>query len=387
MTDRQTNARRAVVAYNAMQRHFFANDGTSLYREIGTWLGPGRHAYLWEFSRALSGTLALAGLPNGLVGGVSYAADVQDRFRGLEQYWNATASPPAYDSNVPSQGGGDRYYDDNAWVALSFIQLYRMGLTTSLERATQLWAFATSGWDRIEGDPFPGGIFWVQQERSVMGHTNHDRGAGVTGGGAELGFHLHLLTGSSDYDGDGMVAARPASLGATNMLNWVNAHLDSSRDGTGLFWNAVRRDGSVDTNIWSYVQGTMIGANVLRFQVTADASHLERAVGIARKTLAYHDGFTGQTPQFVAMLLQNVLMLLKHDGSLRDEALGAIQTYGDWAWNDPSVRDPKTSLFYFTEGGQPNRSRRQTAQLRDQGAMVQLYALLAWDPADYGKLT
>jgi hypothetical protein len=29
----------------------------------------------------------------------------------------------------------------------------------------------------------------------------------------------------------------------------------------------------------------------------------------------------------------------------------------------------------------------QPAQLQDQAAMTQLYALLSWDPADYHKLT
>src|SRR5258708_32646195 len=117
-----------------------------------------------------------------------------------------------------------------------------MRFTALLDRATQLFTFAKSGWDTKTADPDPGGIFWVQQG-SVVGLTNHDRATGPTGGGAELGFHLHLLTGLSSYDGEGTLVASPASLGGANMMNWVNAYFDSSQNGTGLYRNAGPIDG------------------------------------------------------------------------------------------------------------------------------------------------
>jgi hypothetical protein len=259
----ETNARRAVAVYAAMQKHFFVQDRSSLFRQTYPWASYNRYSYLWEFSRALVGTLALAGVPTGLAGDTDYAAAVQNRFAALERYWDNRASPPAYASCVLSEGAGDKYYDDNAWVALALIQHYRMGLTMSLDRAKQLFTFSQSGWDTDPGDPDPGGVFWVKQGVGY-GLTNHDRGTGATAGYAELGFHLHLITGLAMYDGDGTVAASPTLLGANNMLNWVATYVDSTRSGSGLYWNVVRRDGSIDTNLWSYNQGVMIGANVLR---------------------------------------------------------------------------------------------------------------------------
>jgi len=349
--------------------------------------GTNKYSFLWPLSRAVLGTLALAGVPTNLVGGTSYTSAAQDRFKGLANYWDGVANPSAYDSYVLSQGGGDKYHDDNAWVSLAFIQQYRMGLTTSVDRARQLLTYAQSGWDTNSGDPDPGGIFWVQQG-SGAGLTNHDRGAGATAGDAELAFHLHLLTGSSIYDGDGTVVASPASLGATNMMNWVNAYLDSSRSGTGLYWNVVRRDGSIDTNVWSYNQGVMIGANVLRYLLTTDSAYLTQAVSIASTALSYYGNFEGQPPSFNVMLFQNLLMLYPHaSATLQSTMLQTIQSYADWAWNTTSARNPKTSLFYFNDAGQPTGGTGQPAQLRDQGAMTQLYALLAWSSSDYGKLT
>jgi Glycosyl hydrolase family 76 len=387
-TSQQTNATRAVSAYNAMQKYFYVQDGTSLYREMYPWNGGTRYSYLWEFSRALIGTLCLAGVPSSLLGRTNYRSAVQDRFKALGRYWDSAASIPAYASYVLSQGGGDKYYDDNAWVALAQVQQYRMGLNTSLDRVKQVFSFATSGWDRAATDPYPGGAFWVQQGTG-FGLSNHDRGTGGNGGHAEVGFHLHELTGSTTYDGDGTVVASPASVGAANMFNWVNTYLDSSRTGTGLYWNAVRQDTSIDTNFWSYNEGVMIAANVLRYRLTANSLYLQQAQSIATKTLSTYGNFTGQPPSFNAMCFEAMLLLssASSDSTLKSNISQTIQAYGDWAWNNTAARDPKTNLFYFTDAGAPALGSGQAAQLRDQGAMTQLYALLAWNSTDYPKLT
>src|SRR5579872_4470964 len=119
-----TNAERAAAAYAAMQQHFYVKDGNSLYRLTAP-LQPGKgYAYVWEFSRALVATLAMARMP-----GADYTDAVKDRFGGLTSYWNGRSRPPAYDSSVIWNGGGDQYHDDNVWIALALIQQYRMRLT------------------------------------------------------------------------------------------------------------------------------------------------------------------------------------------------------------------------------------------------------------------
>jgi hypothetical protein len=127
---------------------------------------------------------------------------------------------------------------------------------------------------------------------------------------------------------------------------------------------------------------------VLRYLVAANTTYLTQAVGIANKALAYYGNFQGQPPSFNAMLFQNLLMLYPYaSGTLHGGILQAMQAYGDWAWNNTAARNPSTNLFYFNDAGQPTGGTGQPAQLRDQGAMTQLYALLAWNASDYGKLT
>ncbi len=385
----QSHLERATAAYTAMQTTMYVSDGTSLYHETSPASGP-VYAYLWPFTRALLGTLALAGVRGEPQ--QQYASDVHDRLRGLERYWDRLTFTPAYCSSVPGffGSGGDKYYDDNAWVALALIQAHRMRLSTStpLRRAEQLWKFAQKGWDTDRAAQIPGGVFWVQQ-RTGAGLTNHDRGTGATAGYAELAFHLHELTGSGAFDGDGDPIARPHALGALNMANWVARYVDRSERGEGPFWNVARPDGSIDTNLWSYNQGVMLGARMLQYRVSGDATCLDLAERIARQTLATFGDFRMHPPSFNVMCFQNMLLLCaeSHDDDLQASMRQAMERYADWAWAPATgARDPSTDLFYFADGGQPAYGR-QAARLQDQGAMVQLYALLAWSPDDYPKLT
>src|SRR5438046_10757891 len=74
LTTQQTNANRAVAAYNALQKYFYVQDGTSLFRETYPWSGGNKYSFLWPFSRALVGTLSLAGVPTNLTAGTSYVS-------------------------------------------------------------------------------------------------------------------------------------------------------------------------------------------------------------------------------------------------------------------------------------------------------------------------
>ncbi len=356
---------RALAAYTAMRESMAIADGRGLYHLTADATSP--VAYLWEFSRALLGTLCLAGIRGDLS---SYTAAARERLRALDHYWTGSA----YASAV-FPPGGDLYHDDNAWVALAQLLAYRMGLSRDLSRVKRVWTFAKRGWDRSRSDPYPGGVFWVQQGMGY-GLSNHDRGAGATAGSAEIGFHLWELTGSSFKE-------------ATTMVDWVAQYLDQSGSGGGPFLNVVRRDGTIDTNVWSYNQGVVLGCRVLQYRLTGDLSFLRSAEAIARQTLSTFGTFENHPPSFNAMCFQNLLMLhaATSDRTLRSNVQQAMRTYADWAWNPATgARDERTNLFHFDDAGHPALAT-QPARVQDQGAMTQLFALLAWDPADYHHLT
>lgn len=368
-------AARAARAYAAMQRRFRTRD--VLYRRDGKLRLPGTAAHLWPLSRALVATLDLVGIADELSADIDADAAVAASLRALERYWDPSGDPPAYSSDVRgARLGGDRYYDDNAWVGLALVQLERMRPGSGyLDRAEELFRFAaSSGWDR-RAVPNPGGVFWVEQGRGA-GTMNHDRNTVSNAPNAELGLHLAELR-------DRRLTA-PESIVAEEMYEWVLATLDASREsdlpGTGLFWDKLRGDGTLDKTLWSYNQGSMIGANVLLARRGGDsrAEYLGRAEAIARKALAHfgRDGYERQPAAFNAIYFRNLLLLHAATGNaaLRAEILETLRRYTDHAWYE--TRD-RRDLFHFSDGG---------VTLLNQSAMVQLLALLAWDPGAYGRL-
>jgi hypothetical protein len=320
----------------------------------------------------LQATLALAGIDRAI-----YAPAVEGRLKALTKYWDRRAKFPAYDSTVrPWIGrGGDKYHDDNVWLAHALVQCYRMGLVDSLTIPEQLQQFGHSGWDTRPNIPKPGGVFWVQQGVGY-GVSNHDRGTGTTAGNAMLGFHLAELGASHPTDQ------------ARQMIAWVERYLSSTPDGAGPYWNALDDNGTVDTNLWSYNQGVVIAARVLEYRLTHDPLLLQKAETVARHTLATFGDFRNHPPAFNAMCFQEMLLLssVTEDNDLKTRMRSALLGYADWTW-DPATgaRDPETDLFRFRDSGRP-LDASQPAKLQDQGAIVHLYALLAWSPADYSKL-
>jgi predicted alpha-1,6-mannanase (GH76 family) len=369
-------AGRAIRAYAAMRRHFLRRDG--LYRRDGWPRLPGAAAHLWPTARALVGAVDLLGLERNLLGGFDAESAVSAHLRALESYWDESAELPSYASDViGSRFGGDRYYDDNAWVGLALVELERLRPGRGhAQRAQALFRFAADGWDARLDVRSPGGVFWVEQSRGA-GAANHDRNTVSNAPNAQLGLHLLELGAGEDE------VQRYAR--AHDMYAWVNATLDAGREAgapaTGLFFDKVRGDGSVDETLWSYNQGSMIGANVLLARQagpdSGSAPYLARAESIADKALRHYAGaYDRQPPAFNAILFRNLLQLhpATADEGLRRRTRDAMRAYADAAW---TARRDRQDRFRFRRGG---------PTLLDQSAMVQIYALLAWDPGAYGSL-
>jgi hypothetical protein len=356
---------RAVVAYKAMLRRFRRVTHMYRYDEGPPLLRHG--AQLWPFSRALVATLDLAGMPGDGAAELELDQKLAEHLEVLERYWDPAGPRPAYCSSVTGpRRRGDRYYDDNAWIGLALIQLERLRPNSGwLGRAGQLYEFAAGGWDGAGG-----GVFWVEQGRGT-GVRNHDRNTVSNAPNAELGLHLGELG-----------RAPETGVAPEDMYNWVSGTLDSSCEtdspGTGLFWDKVRGDGSIDRATWSYNQGNMIGANVLlaRRHPTEQATYLGRAEAIAGKALREYAGnYERQPASFNAIFFRNLLLLhaASQDRRLRGEIVAAMRAYADAAWSE--ARD-RRHLFHLR--GRPT--------LLDQSAIVQVLALLAWQPTEYVSL-
>jgi hypothetical protein len=338
--------RQAVVMYNALQTNFY-KAGKSLYLGAPS-TTCAKFSCLWPFTNATAGTLFLYGAPRG----ARYATDVQARLKGLGDYADANEvspsgapQPPAYESAVapPIGPGGSTYYDDNAWVGLDLIHAYLLTSASSdLTLAQDEFDFAVSGWDTNASDGCPGGVFWEDTAGS-------QRNATANGANAELGLELYRLTGNTDD-----------LSWATSMYQWVVTCLGTS---SGLYNDHVNPDGSINTAIWSYNQGVMIGAGVLLYDTTGNGSYLSQAEQTAGAAVSHFGTGTtldNQGPAFNAIYFRDLFLLdqIAPDPSYASEAEAFASTM--WAQRDvgTGLIDPQ----YGVNGSAP---------------MVEIYSLLA----------
>jgi glycosyl hydrolase family 76 len=342
---------RAEQAYTSLKDHFDAGQGLLLEEYPNEQDNP--YSYIWPYSQAAIGVETLAGVP---ARGREYDADSRRRIATYEKYWNDGPQPPGYDSYLrpPLGHGGDKFYDDNEWIALELIQHHkRTGSKASLAKAKELFQLVLHGWDTDPSHPCPGGVFWTQATWS------NDRNTVSTGPGAELGLHLYLLTRDKTY-----------LTWAKRMYDWVNGCLLAPN---GLYWDHIDLAGNIEKTQWSYNQGVMLGASTLLYKATGERKYLNRAKAIADAALEFYgtdDRLWKQPPRFNAILFKNLLIL---DNESHDPAYKkTFKDYAERAWNE--ARDPETGLYHFVDG---------PVQLLEQAAPVQINALLAWPRTRY----
>jgi hypothetical protein len=347
------NPARAWVAFEAMQKHFYV--GSGLYEGEP-------FSYLWPFSQALAATVSVAYIPHL---GVSLAKELDARLTGLNSYLdtdNSGASEGTYTSNLaafdgtvapPTGPGGTKYYDDNDWVAIELVRMYQLTHQAPLLGSAEgIMAFEIAGWQEGPGLACPGGLPFSNAA------SDNERNTVTTAPAAELATLLYKLTGDTAY-----------LQFALKAYEWVRSCLQAP---VNLYADHIGRHGTVEPMLWSYNQGSMIGAGTLLYQATGNAAYLFQARQTAKAALEYFtpERLGSENPFFVAVYFRNLLYL---DSVTHDPPGPTIaQNYVNYAWQHLRLSD-----YVFVAGSPPS------AQLLYQAAIVQIYALLSIPPADY----
>jgi hypothetical protein len=329
---------RALSSYHALQ-HFYYVPRHKLYKGE-----PFTHA--WPFSQAMAATVRMTELPGV---GSRYTDDFRERLSGLERYWDGESDPPGYAGGVqpPLGRGGTKYYDDNEWIGLELVRRYQRSHSGKLlDRAEKLFDLAVFGWDTDETHPCPGGVVFSQSS------SNTDRNTITNAPAAELATQLYSITRQAKYLD-----------WAKRFYNWVQGCMLTDR---GLYTDHITFDGDRDRTIWSYNQGVMVGAKVLLYRATHEASYLRTAKRGARAALGWftQNRLRHQPAIFVAIFFDNMLSLdaLRPQSRIRN----AAASYAAWAWR--SHRNRRSNAFAFPVDHEP---------VLNQSAMVRLYAMLA----------
>lgn len=143
---------------------------------------------------------------------------------------------------------------------------------------------------------------------------------------------------------------------AKRTIDWLRGALRDPAD--GLYWDAIRIDGSIDQTKWAYNQGSPVGALVQLARLTrptdpttADA-HIAEAEDLARAALArYADPavhLDGQGAWFIAVYLRNLVALAEvtTDAAFAEDIRSSTIAYAD---RSSTNRDDK-GLYRFPAG-------------------------------------
>ncbi|MCW3032471.1 MAG: hypothetical protein QOK19_775 [Solirubrobacteraceae bacterium] len=348
------NPARALLSFQAMQKAYYIL-GSGLYKGEP-------FSYLWPFSQALAATVSVANVP---ALRTTMTRELKARLVGLRAYLdpNNSGTPEGtflstlagFDGTVapPVGPGGAKYYDDNAWIGIELMRIYRLTRESSaLGGAEGIMAFEMEGWQASPQLGCSGGVPFS----NLPGNT--DRNTITTAPAAQLAVQLYKVTANPQY-----------LQFAVQAYEWVRTCLLL---GTNMYGDHVNRRGLIEPHLYSYTQGVMIGAGTLLYQATGNSAYLYEARQTATASLAYFtpERLGAENPFFPSIYFRNLLYL---DSVTHDPPGPKIaQAYVDYAWTHLRLAGN-----LFVAGSPPS------GQLLVQAAIVQIYALLSSPPSTY----
>jgi uncharacterized protein YyaL (SSP411 family) len=195
-------------------------------------------------------------------------------FKALDAYWDTKTAIPAYEP-APTKGNGhDKYYDDNAWLVITFLEAYELtGERAYFVRAREVAKFVASGWDDEAG----GGIWWHQSHKDGSKNT-------CANGPAAVGYLRLAQLGPKQEAEAWATAARGA-------VEWTQQKLQAK---DGLYDDRIIvATGEVKRGKLTYNSALMLRAELGLYRATGKAEYLDEAKRIGKAAEAFADKNTG----------------------------------------------------------------------------------------------
>ena len=325
---------------------YLVTQDTAVHRKV---------AYLWPASGLFSGVNALLKITKNK----KYATYLNDTIiPGICKYFDTTRAPFCYQSYIAGAGHADRYYDDNVWLAIDFLESYHLtGNKDYLNKSIEAWQFIISGWTDEQG----GGIYWCEQKKGSKNTCSNAPSAVVA-------LQLFETTKDKRYFDWG-----------EKIYHWTQKTLQDTTD--NLYFDNISLSGKISKAKYTYNSGQMLQAAALLYKITGKEQYLTDARKIAKSAIQYfsEDFFTPEGKKirlfknrgnwFNAILVRGYTELYALDKN--DEYLKIFRDNLDFVWDH--VRDEK-GLFVKNWSGEDKATPRRW--LLDQAAMVELYATL-----------
>lgn len=268
----------------------FSNEKTGLYAQTLTKPDP---EYMWG-NGVMFSTLVAAARHDP----ATYRPLLDRFFAAMNAYWDDKAAVPGYEP-APTKGNGhDKYYDDNEWMAIAFMEAYDLTRDAAyLDRAEQTLRFALSGWD----DQLGGGIWWHER------HKGDSKNMCANAPAAVACLRIARYRNKAEY----LEWAR-------KITRWTREHF---QDQDGLYFDNQRAgDGRIDKRKFTYNAGLMLRVNLGLYRATGDAGFLAAAKRISAGCDALVDKESGAYSgplRFSHLLVEADLELYRATGDAR----------------------------------------------------------------------
>ncbi len=326
---------------------FRAIVGPDLFHERKALFGTRAHAnwhfeHAWPFSCAWSAIGTLSDLPE-----QEAAQAVAAGMAESVGFYRPRSGAPGFGSAPRSRrrGPSEVFYDDNAWIGLAaFLHFRQSRRAVDAAIGEEALALALSGWSSTPDWASPGGLLWKQTG------SNGSRNTCSNAPSAELATLAFQQSGNEHWLG-----------WAERIYAWTRLTL---RGDDGLYWDRITPSGDVEPALWSYNQGSMIGAGVLLYRSTGNRRYLDDATTTARASMARFttERLLAEEAAFVAIYLRNLSLFAE---VVPDPACRRVAAaFGEATWT--AHRDPQTGLFHG-----PGTPVSRTAP------MIEVFSLLA----------
>jgi hypothetical protein len=254
---------REVTAY--LQKTFW-DDAKGLYIRTASERAPD---YIWRQAAAFSVLVAAARHEP-----QTYTPILRRHFKSMDSYWDTKVKIPGYEPAPTRGNGNDKYYDDNAWLVITFLEAYQLTNDRAfLTRARDTARFVASGSDEQQG----GGIWWHQT------HKDNSKNTCVSGPAAVGYLRLAHLGAANE--------AQTWITAAVKAVEWTNQKLQAS---DGLFDDRIIvATGEVKKGKLTYNSALMLRANLGLYRATGKPEYLTEAKRIGKAADWFLDTKTG----------------------------------------------------------------------------------------------
>lgn len=317
---------------------------------------PNKYSYLWPYS----GTFTA-------VNTIFEASDFSQAYKktlekrvlpGLEKYLDTKRNPTAYSSYITSDSKSDRFYDDNIWIGIDFLDIYLLTHENKyLSKAKMIWKFIQSGTDEKLG----GGIYWCEQKKESKNTCSNAPGA-------VYALKLFQATNDSTF-----------LIQGKKLYEWTKKNLQDTED--YLYFDNINLDKKIGRAKFAYNSGQMMQAASILYKLTKNSEYLLDAQNIAKGCSDFF--FT----KFVTPSGEKIKLIKKGDVWFSAVMLrGFIELYNidknriylddfdkslDYAWQH--ARE-KNGLFNSDFSGEKKDEKKW---LLTQAAMVEMFSRIA----------